>query len=332
VTKRLLAILALLGAIAALAFALVPGTAGAASLTRGVVNITTTLGYQNGTAAGTGIVLTGSGEVLTNNHVIRGATAVRVTDPTTNTSYSATVAGYDIANDIALLRLKGASGLKPAVLGNSSTVRVGDAVTAVGNAGGVGGLPRSATGRITGLNRAITAVDDTGLAERLTGLLQTDAHLEPGDSGGPLFNRVGKVIGVDTAASSTFGFRQSANVGLAIPINRALKIVRAIDAGRPLATTHVGSTAFIGIQVSSPSDTGSGVMVSGVVPSSPADSAGIEAGSMLTLVNGKEVTSYTTITSLLLKLNAGSTITVEWTDVDGVSHTASVKAAAGPPQ
>lgn len=333
VPKRIVSMVASLAAAAAVAGAAAPApAAAAASLTRGVVNIRTTLGFQNGVAAGTGVVLTSSGEVLTNNHVIRGATAVRVTDPTTKKSYTATVAGYDVANDIALLRLKGASNLKPALLANSATVKVGDLVTAVGNAGGVGGLPSRAPGRVTGLNRSITAVDETGLSEQLTGLIQTDANLQPGDSGGPLFNRAGKVIGVDTAASAGFGFRQSGNVGLAIPINRALKIVRAIDTGRPLATTHVGSTAFLGIQVSTTSPGASGVVVAGVVPSSPADGAGVQPGSVLTLLNGKQVTSYDGITTALLKLNAGSTITIQWTDVDGISHTASVKAAAGPPQ
>jgi S1-C subfamily serine protease len=333
VTKRILSILIPLAAIVAAAFALFPATAGAASLTRGVVDVTTQLGFQNGAAAGTGIVLSANGVVLTNNHVIRGATTVRVTDPTTKKSYSATVAGYDVANDVAVLRLKGATNLKPATLGDSSTVKVGDLVTAVGNAGGVGGLPSQARGKITGLNRTITAVDDTGLSEQLKGLLQTDAQLQPGDSGGPLFNRAGKVIGIDTAGSPGFGLRQSGNAGLAIPINRALTIARAINAGKPLATTHTGSTAFIGIQVSTAgSPTGGGVVVAGVVPSSPADSAGIQAGSVLTLLNGKPVTSYNAITNALLKLNAGSTITVQWTDVDGNAHTASVRAAAGPPQ
>ena len=302
------------------------------SLTRGVVDVTTTLGYQSGAAAGTGIVLTATGEILTNNHVIRGATAVRVTDPSTGRSYAATVAAYDPTNDIAVLRITGAAKPKPATLGNSTSVKVGDRVTAVGNAGGVGGVPAAASGRVTALRQSITAVDDDGTSEQLTGLIQMNAALQPGDSGGPLFDRAGRVIGVDTAASSGFGFQQRANVGLAIPINRALNVVHLVDTGRPLATTHVGSTAFLGVQVSAADNSTSGAVVAGVIAGSPAESAGLTAGSVITALNDQPVTSYTSITSLLLKQNAGSTVTLTWSDVDGVSHTASVQTASGPPQ
>ena len=135
--------------------------------TTGVVDVTTTLGYQNGSAAGTGIVLTSTGEVLTNNHVIRGATDLRVIDPSTGKSYAATVVGYSVTRDIAVLQLKGASHLHTVTLGNSATVKVGQKVTAVGNAQGRGGTPASATGKVTAVKRSIVASDETGVSEQL---------------------------------------------------------------------------------------------------------------------------------------------------------------------
>jgi S1-C subfamily serine protease len=300
------------------------------SLTRGVVDINTDLGFQGGAAAGTGIVLTSNGEILTNNHVIRGATTIRVTDPSTKRSYAATVAGYDPTNDVALLTLTGATGLKTVTLGNSALVKVGDRVTAVGNAGGVGGTPIAAAGRITGLHRSVTVQDDAGNPEQLTGLLQTSAQLQPGDSGGPLLNKAGRVIGVDTAASMSLGFQQTASVGLAIPINNALTIARQIERGIAAPTVHLGPTAFLGVSISF--QNGSQAVVAAVVPSAPADQAGLTTGSVITSLNGQPVTTYDSLSKILLKLTAGSKVTLAWTDADGVAHTADVVTAAGPPQ
>ena len=121
--------------VCATAFAAPAKHAAAAPLSTGVVNINTTLGYQGGSAAGTGMLISSAGVVLTNNHVIRGATAIKVVIPSTHKSYSATVVGYTVANDIAVLKLKNASNLKTVSTGNSSTVKVGQKVTALGNAG-----------------------------------------------------------------------------------------------------------------------------------------------------------------------------------------------------
>ncbi len=141
-----------------------------------IVDVVSTLGYQGATAAGTGIVLTSSGEVLTNNHVIDGATAIKVRDVGNGRVYTARVEGYDAAHDIAVLQLQGASGLATAVLGDSATVRTGQKVVAMGNAGGKNGTPSVATGRVTGLHQSITASDESaGTAERLQGLIRTNA-------------------------------------------------------------------------------------------------------------------------------------------------------------
>ena len=170
----------------------------------GLVDVTSTLGDEGATAMGTGIVLTSNGEILTNNHVVNGATSVSVRDIGNNKTYKATVVGYDASRDVAVLQLSGASGLTTATTGNSSTVKVGDNVVGLGNAGGAGGTPSVAAGTVTALNQSITASDEGGgSSEQLSGMIETNANIQPGDSGGPLVNAYGQIIGMDTAASSS---------------------------------------------------------------------------------------------------------------------------------
>ena len=170
----------------------------------GLVDIVSTLGYQNAEAAGTGQVVTSSGEVLTNNHVIDGATSIKATDIGNGRTYTAKVVGYDKTDDIAVVQLQGASGLATVSFGNSSQVTTGQSVVALGNAGGKGGTPSVVAGTITALNQSITASDEgSGSSESLSGMLETNADIQPGDSGGPLVNTAGQVIGIDTAASTS---------------------------------------------------------------------------------------------------------------------------------
>jgi S1-C subfamily serine protease len=307
-----------------------------ANVEAAVVDITTTVGYQSGTAAGTGLVLTSSGEVLTNNHVIKGATSIRVTDVGNGSTYSATVVGYDAAHDIAVLQLQGASGLTTATVGDSSTLTIGAAVVAIGNAGGVGGTPSSSSGTITGLDRSITASDASdGSSEQLTGLVETNAALQPGDSGGPLVDGAGKVIGIDTAASGGFRFQVGASDGYAIPINTALAIARQIESGTTSTTIHIGSTAFLGIEVGSAggagaASTSSGAVVAGVVSGSPAEGAGIAAGDVIVALGGHTVDSPSTLSTLLAGHHPGDRVQVQWVDQSGGQHTATVQLASGP--
>jgi len=299
--------------------------------TSGVVNITTGLAYESGYAAGTGMVITSSGLVLTNNHVIRGATTIRVTFPSTGRSYGARVLGYSVSGDIALLQLKNAPALTSVRLGNSAQVRVGQSVTAVGNAGGQGTLT-SSNGTVVALNRTITVSDERQATAQLSHLIQIDAPLEPGDSGGPTLDTSAHVIGIDTAASAGFRF-ESTNEGYAIPINRAMAIVGQIRAGRSSATVHVGTTPLLGVSVA-PASSGSddGAYVVSVATGSPADKAGIEAGSTIVRLDGTTVRSYDQLATILLRHHAGDTVTVTWIDRSGASHTAKIKTASGPPQ
>ena len=179
----------------------------AAKVDPGLVDVNVTFGYQNVGGAGTGIVLTSDGEVLTNNHVIDGATKISVTDLGNGQTYPAAVVGYDSTHDIAVLQLQGASGLRTATLSKSAPT-VGEEVVAIGNVGGRGGTPTTAGGSITGLNQSITASDSLdGTNEQLTGLIETNADVQEGDSGGSLVNSAGQVIGMDTAASSSYSFQ-----------------------------------------------------------------------------------------------------------------------------
>lgn len=297
--------------------------------TTGVVRVNTTLA-DGAAAAGTGVVLTSSGEVLTNNHVIRGAKTIRVTVPALGKTYRATVTGYSVSRDIALLELRGARGLQTVSTGRSSTVAVGDPVVAVGNSGGAG--LRTKSGRVARLRRTIT-VTDNGLAVRLTGLIQTNAPLEPGDSGGPLL-RQGRVVGIDAAASHNFSFENVGSEGYAIPIDSALVIATQIEAGKSSSTVHVGPTAFLGVSLGPPgfAPNVSGAVVQAVAAGSPAARAGVGANSVITAFAGHRVTSENQLRTLVLRRFPGDTVKLVWVDGLGSRTSASVRLASGPPQ
>ena len=258
--------------------------------------VNTRLAY-GGAAAGTGIVLTSSGEVLTNNHVIRGATSIRVTDVAAGRTYSATVAGYSISKDVALL--EAAERPRPADRRSWETRRASRSET---------GSPRWATpaepavltvkaGRLTGLGRSITIDGEDGSSTRLSGLIETSAPLRPGDSGGPLLSD-GRVIGIDAAASTSLRYPDGGGEGFAIPINSALGVVSQVETGHRSATVHVGPTAFLGVSLGRSDvrgETVRGALVDGVAAESPADKAGIGANDLITSFAGRRVTSSTSL-------------------------------------
>jgi S1-C subfamily serine protease len=228
------------------------GTA-AGSLTKvgqGIVIINTTLQYRSERAAGTGMVINAAdGLVLTNNHVIESSTKITATTASGKT-FPAKVLGYDVTGDIALIKLQDFSGLHAVPLGDSSKVRIGDQVTALGNAEGRSRIV-TAPGTITGVNRTITANDQGGVvrSETLHGMFQTDAAIVSGDSGGPLVNASGQVIGMDTAGNDVRMPDQQSAAGFAIPINTALSVARQIAAGQASDRISIGYPPFIGIYV-----------------------------------------------------------------------------------
>jgi S1-C subfamily serine protease len=323
----------------------------AAGVDPGIVDINTTLGDANERAAGTGIVLTPAGEILTNNHVINGATQISVTDIGNNQTYQANVVGYDRSDDIAVLQLVNASGLKTATLADSSKVTVNQQIVAIGNAGGVGGTPSVAGGTVTDLNQSITASDDSdGTSEQLTGLIQVNANVQPGDSGGPLVDTAGHVIGIDTAASAGTQIQASqSGAGFAIPINKASNIGKQIFAKQTTSTIHIGATGFLGVKVSSGGQNNGqfgngqggqggqfgngatqGADVSGTVPGTPADQAGLTDGDVITSLNGKSIGSSDALTTTIQQYHPGDKVTLGWTDPQGQSHTTTIQLANGP--
>ncbi len=307
-----------------------PDTGGvAAQVTPGIVNINVTLG-ANGAAAGTGMVITSTGEVLTNNHVIDGETSVTVGLPSTGRTYSAHVLGYDLTEDIALVQIEGGGTFRTVDVGNSSTVSVGQAVVALGNALGRNGAPSVTSGTVTRLDQTITASDQSGGdVETVSGLIEVDAQIQPGDSGGPLATSPGTVVGMDTAAQSASGAGQQTTLAYAIPINKAMQVVRQIQSGHTTAAVHVGGTrALLGVVAQ---DGQAGVQVVTVAPGSPAANAGITVGSVITALGGSTVATNASLRNLIVQREPGSSVTVGWTNGSGASHTASVVLASGPP-
>jgi S1-C subfamily serine protease len=212
----------------------------------GLVDIDATLTYQDESAEGTGMILSPTGLVLTNNHVIDGATTVVVTLAGSRATYQARVVGYDNTDDVALLQLSGAPMLTTVSIGNSAQVSLGTPVLALGNAEGRGGVT-PARGVIDGLNRSIQASDEgSGTTEDLNHMLQTNAGIQQGDSGGVLVNNAGQVIGMITAANTGSG-SSAGTIGFAIPIDSALVIARQIAAGQASATVYIGTPGFLGV-------------------------------------------------------------------------------------
>jgi S1-C subfamily serine protease len=287
-------------------------------------------------AAGTGMIITSTGEVLTNNHVVADATKITVSIQGSSGTYGATVIGVDPTKDVALLQIQGYSGSLPTVrLGNSSTAAVGDPVVAMGNALGLGQQPTTVTGIVSALGRTITASDSspTSVSETLHGLIETDAPIQPGDSGGPLLNSQGQVIGMDTAAESASGSGVGTTLGFAIPINEARSIVQQMERGKAGGGVILGETAFLGVFDGSSSGLGgfafgqqsvSGVPVSDVAIGSPAQAAGIVGGDTITAVDSTATPTVATLQKAIESKKPGDQVTVTYVDTSGTSHTATV--------
>ena len=313
----------------------------AARVTPAVVDVNTVIQgvSQNGEAAGTGMIVTPSGEVLTNNHVIQGAIGITVTIPGHSGTYKAHVIGADPTDDVALIQVEGVSGLPTVKLADSSTLKVGQQVVAIGNAFGRGGAPAVTQGSLVALDQTITASDGGNGAEQLNGMIQTDASISPGDSGGPLVNNSGQVVGMITAGQ-TRGFRRTASTasGFAIPASTAVTIVNQIRSGNASASIILGQPAYLGVSVTD-LDAGtasrlglpvsSGALVVGVVPDAPAASIGLGRNSVITSVGGRSVTSAATLGPAIHAFKPGQRADVTWVDSSG-THTAPATLVAGP--
>jgi S1-C subfamily serine protease len=310
-----------------------------------VVNISTVLDANpfddipgRGRGAGTGMIVTPNGQVLTNNHVIEGATRIEVTVAGRSGTYVAQFVGAAPDDDVALLQIQGVSGLPTVTLGDSSELEVGQEVIALGNAGGRGGSPTVTEGTISALGRTVTVSDGRGGFERLSGLIQTDAVIRQGVSGGPLVNTAAQVVGIITAGSRTSRSESGSRVGFAIPTSTALSIVNEIRAGRASSSIIVGQPGFLGVEVQELDaatagrlglDVRSGVLIVGVTQGTPAAIVGISEGSVITAVNGEPVSSVDELGSALRRHKPGEEVRVTWVDENG-THTGTARLISGP--
>jgi S1-C subfamily serine protease len=306
-----------------------------------MVNIDAPQAYGQSLSEGTGIVLTPGGLVLTNNHVIAGATAPTATLVNSGKTYKATIVGYDSADDVALLQLVGASRLAPVTIGNSDYTTVGQAVLGLGNAQGQGGPPTVAPGQVTALNQTISPADAvTGARETLHGTIQTSAQIQEGDSGGPLANGAGQVIGMDVAASQVQALDgTTTTAGFAIPIDYALRIASRIAAGQGTSTVHIGLPGFMGVSVADAATgcsggfggtSNSGAVICQVFSGTPAQSIGLAQGDVITKVNGTAVLNSTALLALTAGYRPGQSLSVGYVDATGATRSATITLIEGP--
>ena len=313
----------------------VAASAIAAQIEPSVVDVVNTLAGGSGLAEGTGIIINSSGDILTNNHVIDGAQSVTVQIDGSGPQLAATVLGYDPVDDVALIKINDISGLnlKVAPLGNSDSVTIGADVVAIGNAYGKGGTPAVVSGTVADLDQSITA-SDGATSESLTGMIQMNADIVEGDSGGPLVSAAGKVIGMDTAGTETgasFSGQATTTQGFAIPIDTALQVAQQIETGQSSGSINVGGGPFIGVEVEDSTGV-SGALVEGVQANTPAASAGLQVGDVITSLGTTPVTSSGALSSALQSYHAGESVQLGWVDSSGQQHTSSITLGSGPPR
>ena len=304
----------------------------AAKVDPAIVDINTVTG--SGQAAGTGMILSSTGEVLTNNHVVDTSTSIEVTIAGRPGTYQATVVGADPAADVALIQIQGVSGLPTVTLASSSSLKVGDTVVALGNALGAGGAPSVTEGTVTALDQSITASEGGSKSEQLVGMIQSDVTISPGDSGGALVNTAGQVVGMITAGEAQ-GFRSTTSTtAYAVPSDKALGVVNQIRAGDTSSDIIFGNRplSFIGVRVRDLDQAiaanlglsiSAGALVIGVQPDSPADRAGIAQDAVITKVGDVAVTSSSSLGPALHVHKPGDHVAITWIDQAG-SHTVTI--------
>jgi S1-C subfamily serine protease len=292
----------------------------------GVVTIVTDLYYDGySQAAGTGIILSADGLVLTNEHVVNGSTELVVTVESTGKDYSATVLGSDAVRDVALIKLDDATELTPRVINATATVAEDDIVTSIGNARGTGTLV-VATGPVVDAHEEITVASDAaGSSNTLEDVVEFKADVVSGDSGGPMLNEDGEVVGMVSAASTA-----RTNIrGFAIRISVVMDVANQILAGDESGTVRIGPRAFFGVELSE--DQGkTGVTVQSAISGMPAEAAGLADGDIITAVDDEAVLTVDELSAAIAAHEPGDTVTISYTTAAGEEKSVTVKLAAGP--
>jgi serine protease Do len=280
-----------------------------------VVSILTNVTGQirAGQAAGTGIVMSKDGYIMTNKHVIENATTVSVTMSDGTTYNDVKMVGEDGLNDVAFLKVQNVNTLTPAEIGESSSLRIGQNVVAIGNS--LGEYQNTVTsGIISGLGRPVSAQSEGGGSESLTDLIQTDAAINPGNSGGPLVNLKGQVVGINTAVASN-----AQGVGFAIPINATKGMLASVlDTGRAersyIGVRYADVTPAVAKTKNLPVKSGALVQGGngepGVIAGSPADKAGLKDGDIITKINDLQVGKQGSVSSLISEHKPGTQVKV----------------------
>ncbi|BDY27691.1 S1C family serine protease [Mycolicibacterium mageritense] len=302
--------------------------AAAAAVEPSVVRIDTVVDYQQAYGIGTGIVISPSGEVLTNYHVVQGANSINAT--VAGQSFMADLVGYDRQHDIAVLQLRGAGGLPAAPIGDSKALAPGAPVVALGNAQGSNAPLTREVGTVTAFGRTVNAEDElTGSKDQIDGLFEFAAPVRAGDSGGPVVNEAGQVVGMTTAATVNFRMGPGGK-GFAIPINDAMGIAGQIRSRTPSDSVHIGPPTLLGVGVRTATRDGSGVVIQDVVRGGPAEAAGLVPGDLLTVMDGTTLDSARTLTLILDRHYPGDVIDLTWLDRSGQQRTGKATLAAGP--
>ncbi|MBC3190585.1 trypsin-like peptidase domain-containing protein [Pseudonocardia sp. C8] len=277
----------------------------AAAITPSTVDIQ--VRTAQGTAEGSGVILTADGEVLTNNHVVSGAgSGGQITVSTSDgTQYRATVVGTSPSYDLAVIRLEGASGLKAATLGQSADIQVGEQVVATGSPQGLSGTVTA--GIVSALNRTVAAGGD-GEAPVVYNGLQTDAPINQGNSGGPLVNLAGQVIGINSAIATSGQNSGSIGLGFAIPVDTAKRVAQELMSDGVATKPQLGVQGSIAASGAT-SGTG-GAEIAAVQPGSPAASAGLRPGDVVTKVNEYPVSSFADLIARVGNFTPGQQVTL----------------------
>lgn len=298
-----------------------------------IVDIHTVL--DGGAGAGSGIIIDADGTIVTNYHVVENARSIEVTVSNSSETYDATLVGADETHDIAVLQAEDADGLETVTVGDSDEVDVGDRVVAIGNASDAAGDPTVTEGAVAALAQTISVQSDYGDVDQLSDLIQTTAQLEPGNSGGPLFDATGAVIGINAAANvDRFGDVASAE-GYSIPIDTVMDVVEQIESGESSETVRVGARGYLGVVLEAsarvgPSRGTAGVLVGGVEDGSAADEAGIVSGDRIVAIDDQDVTSSTDVSDAISTKEPGDEITVSWLDQSGEQHQATIELGTSP--